>query len=565
MVKWILPVCFILVFFTWSNSIFCQHSLKKLEHPVNTNHLDEICPIVSYDESVLYFTRVADPDCRRTLIVNDVDVHKTLASDQYHRLVGEVYSQIASSTIKDAFTSTFNQDIWYTHLKNSEPDGIFHPDYPVNDVLPNSICSNFGKNNTYLVINKFQKNGGIDKGFSIIEKINDTFSFPSPIEIDGFNATSTEVNITASLDSSIIIISMVQPSDVQNMDLYYAKKIGPNHYSKPINLGEGVNSSFRESTPMLSHDLQRLYFTSDRPNGYGGKDIYFCEKIDPNNFVWSNPTLLTPPVNSPYDDAHPHLMKDNKTIFFTSNRDGTSDIYKAKLHRDVIKNDLFITILIKNGNTNQLCSGELSWGEAYQKERPGFFRAKNGKCKYQFFANKAMVFKAKNRSLESAEVIVDPQEILDQGKKEVVIELYLFEQSETILATEMQNYEFEAHDSEKKIGQTVTLNNIYFERTKPTVLPVSYASIQKLADVLLRHPSMSISILGHTDNTGDKKANKQLSEKRAEAIKSILIEKGIQSQRIKALGYGDTAPIAPNDTEENKRKNRRVEVKIESR
>ena len=126
--------------------------------------------------------------------------------------------------------------------------------------------------------------------------------------------------------------------------------------------------------------------------------------------------------------------------------------------------------------------------------------------------------------------------------------------------TEPQNIENGL--SELELNRTILLNNIYFERTKAVVLPESYPTLQKLADVLLSRSRLYISIIGHTDNVGDKTALKTLSEDRAMSIKQVLIEKGVPDYRVNTIGYGDTRPIAPNDTEENKSKNRRVEIKV---
>jgi outer membrane protein OmpA-like peptidoglycan-associated protein len=74
--------------------------------------------------------------------------------------------------------------------------------------------------------------------------------------------------------------------------------------------------------------------------------------------------------------------------------------------------------------------------------------------------------------------------------------------------------------------------------------------------------SIKIELSGHTDNTGNKDALMKLSEERVQAVKAYLEEKGIKKGRISGRGYGPTKPIAPNDTNENKQRNRRVEVKI---
>ena len=92
--------------------VTAQHSLHKLDYPINTSTLHEICPVVSYDESVLFFTRVADVNCARTLVIDSVDVFKTLDSLAYDQKLKNVYAQLASSTVRDPIKSGYNQDIW---------------------------------------------------------------------------------------------------------------------------------------------------------------------------------------------------------------------------------------------------------------------------------------------------------------------------------------------------------------------------------------------------------------------------------------------------------------------
>lgn len=551
--------------FIAGNICSSQHSLKKLDYPINFDDLDEICPVVSYNESILFFTRVADSDCEKTLYIDSIDVSKYFSESEYKTKLQRVYSQIASITVEDPISSGYNQDIWYARLIQSKQEGIFHPEYPINDVLPNSICSNFGKTNTFLVINQFAPHGGIERGFSYTQMEDNEFSFPQSIDIEGFNKVASEVNITASLDSSVLILSMDDTVGFGDMDLYVCFRLGLNKYSVPINIGKDINTTNRESTPMLSHDMKKLYFTSDRPGGRGGKDIYYTERKDFTYTSWTSPMAFDPPVNSTFDDSHPHLLRDNNTFYFTSNRDGTSDIFQAKLLREKLQKEIIINLKIINGETGKPMPGELIWGEAYKKDRPGYFRSKDGICRYKFYENKPIVFKAVNRNLFSEEKIIDPQELIDQNIGVMTLELILYDKDRPILETKKDDIEPPNKDigsSELKLNRPILLNNIYFERTKPEVLPESFTALQKLADVLLARNRLYISILGHTDNVGDKEALKKLSEERAIAIRQILIERGVPGYRINTVGYGDTRPIAPNDTEENKSRNRRVEIKV---
>ncbi len=540
-----------------------QHSLKKLDYPINTDELNEICPVVSYDENMLFFTRVADIHCEKTLYIDSIDVYQALNEADYQLKLIQVYSQLASAPIKNPLKSSFNQDIWYSKLVDGQAEGIYHPGYPINDVLPNSICSNYGKNNAFLVINQFSPHGGIERGFSVTEKVGDDFTFPKPIIITDFSKAGSEINITASLDSTVLILAMTEDG---NMDLYISFRLEPNVYSKPINMGLDINTKYRESTPMLTPDSKRLFFTSDRPGGYGGKDIYYVERTSESFYSWSSPVKLSPPVNSVYDDSHPHMMQDNNVIFFSSNRDGSSDIFRAKLRRDKIKKDLIIKVVIINGETGEKSPGELIWGNAYQEERPGFFRSKDGLCAYKFFENKPVAFKAVNRNMKSAEVIIDPQEIMESDTYTKTLELVMYNDGRMIEVAEgnITNPKSQDEISEEEINNTILLNNIYFEKAKPIVLPVSFPALEKLSKVLVSRPKLYITVIGHTDNVGNPEALKALSEERALAIKNILVTNGVPAYRVNTLGYGGTKPIAPNDTEDNKSKNRRVEIKIVS-
>jgi len=107
-----------------------------------------------------------------------------------------------------------------------------------------------------------------------------------------------------------------------------------------------------------------------------------------------------------------------------------------------------------------------------------------------------------------------------------------------------------------------TLDNVFFNTGKSTLRPDSYKELNELVEVMKFKKNMKIEISGHTDNVGDDDANQKLSEARANAVRKYLLKKGIEPARVVAVGYGETKPIAYNDTKEGRQKNRRTEVKI---
>lgn len=112
-----------------------------------------------------------------------------------------------------------------------------------------------------------------------------------------------------------------------------------------------------------------------------------------------------------------------------------------------------------------------------------------------------------------------------------------------------------------QVGEKVSLNNIFFENGRYTILPESYSELNKLAQYLIRHPELEIQINGHSDNAGMRHKNQRISELRARSVFEYLIQKGVQN-KMYFKGYGSSMPIAGNDTDIGRARNRRVEFEI---
>jgi outer membrane protein OmpA-like peptidoglycan-associated protein len=113
-----------------------------------------------------------------------------------------------------------------------------------------------------------------------------------------------------------------------------------------------------------------------------------------------------------------------------------------------------------------------------------------------------------------------------------------------------------------QVNQRFRLDNVYFDQSSYVLRPESYPQLDKLVKTLATIPKLVIEIAGHTDNVGDRRLNHALSENRAKIITNYLVRNGISENRLHHNGYGGTRPAAPNDSEFNKRKNRRVEFVV---
>jgi outer membrane protein OmpA-like peptidoglycan-associated protein len=109
--------------------------------------------------------------------------------------------------------------------------------------------------------------------------------------------------------------------------------------------------------------------------------------------------------------------------------------------------------------------------------------------------------------------------------------------------------------------QPFILAGVNFDTAKATIRPESFPHLDVVVEFMVHKKNARVEISGHTDNVGNAKANKTLSEKRAQACRNYIVSKGIDKKRLDAIGFGDERPVAPNDTEEGRQKNRRIEAK----
>lgn len=126
----------------------------------------------------------------------------------------------------------------------------------------------------------------------------------------------------------------------------------------------------------------------------------------------------------------------------------------------------------------------------------------------------------------------------------------------------LENVKVEIEGKSLMEGESIVLNNIQFKVASSELLKEGKTELNKVVNLMKQYPKIEIELSGHTSSEGDAKMNKELSLKRVESCRKYLSDNGISEDRISVIGYGPDKPIAPNDTEENRSKNRRVELKI---
>ena len=544
-----------------------RNPIEKLDSTINTDEYDEISPIVCRSVNKLFFTRIGTRDNSSAMYHGGKNLYENFSPDQINNALAQVFSNISKKSVSDPWTSVFNQDIYYSEFQNSLEGQVSHPGYPVNSALPNSVCSCVEKNGDIIVINQFYRDGSMYPGFSRIHNNENVFSFPEPLHIYEFITAGSEVGLTLSQDEEIMIISMLDERDT-SANLYISFKAKPGVYSPPKPISD-LNTNFRESTPFITADKTRLFFASDREGGLGGLDIYVSERLDYTYQKWSEPKLLNEPVNSSSDDSEPFLDSKLGYIYFTSKRDGSSDIFRLNLEKpSELSQEMEIKGLVVDASIGKPTSAEVYFGPKKAKNYLEFFRTSDGRFRTSILVDDVLKFYPKKARYRSDVTLFDPRVAAKINPDAAQLTLYVYPESmapgDPIVVMERKPISkkppSESSTPYVDHNNKVVIDPIMFYRTKATVRKISYPVLNQLTLMMKENKSIKVRIDGHTDNVGDKDALIKLSLKRADAIRNYLVSSGVHTSRVKIEGHGDTRPLNDNGNEKMRAKNRRVEI-----
>jgi outer membrane protein OmpA-like peptidoglycan-associated protein len=522
-------------------SLWAQQAylIEKLGPHINTT-ADEITPIVDWDGKVLYFTRVGAEVFNKNLIIDSIDQATVLSPFDYNNLLREVYSKIAETAVADPVHSSYNQDIWVAMTTRKDFDKVVHPPAPINNALPNSISSMMPALRTFLVVNQFIPEGGMDVGFSVVKQLSDsTWSFPEPLAIENYYTQQAGTSVNISSDGKVMIMGLSRADSYGDLDLYISFKNSDGSWSSPKNLGPKINTKFRESTPFLSQDMRRLYFASNRPSSLGGMDLYYVDRESDSWGSWSEERHFVYPINSSFDDSQPCFSPSTGFFFFTSKREGNSDIYRVQTAPPQPQK-VMIRGKITSGIDGSAIDADILF-TAKEQEEWKINYSKNGE--FSISIPKGLEYK-----------FIAQKDGYISNTKYVKVEKY---------EHYPQGYQMDIKMVPIKEGEKIVLNNLYFKQSEPEILPQSFDELNDLADILIEHKDIKIQIEGHTDNSGNATDLIHLSEERALAVKVFLMKRGVKSERMLTKGFGGTEPIFPQPKDEKERQaNRRVEIKI---
>jgi len=488
---------------------------KKMSDSVNSNYM-EIGPLISPNGKTLYFSRRGDP--------GDIGGKKDI------------------------------EDIWYSNWNPSTKSwGKAHNmGCPLNNKDPNFINSISPDGNTVLLGNSYNADGTMTDGVSLAHRTSTGWSAPVRLEIEDEDRNkSAMVSYFMANSQKILMISNNRSGDSYGKnDLYVSFLKTDGTWTKPLNLGDKINTDAIEDAPFLASDNKTLYFTSEGLGGYGGSDIYMSRRLDSTWQNWSTPENLGPVVNGAHDESFFSLSASGKQVFFTSQVEADSrDIDMYVLELPTLLAPLPVLLVhghVYNSKTKEFVKGvKISFENLTTATEIGIASSNYDSASYTI----VLPAGAKYGYLAEKDGYISINENIDLSNMK-----------------EYKEYERDLYITPIEIGEVVILNNVFFDFDKYELKKESYPELDRLASLLKKSNTMKIELSGYADSIGTKAYNDKLSSNRAQAIANYLIAKsGVDKKRILVKHFGESKPIATNATAKGREMNRRVEFKIVSK
>ncbi len=356
------------------------------------------------------------------------------------------------------------------------------------------------------------------------------------------NTRAWESQPTLSFDGKTLYFSSARPGGYGGMDIWQST-YNKGRWSPPINLGPEINTVGNEETPFIAKDDITLYFTSDFLPGMGNVDIFFTRKTPQGK--WEKPTNMGYPINTYMDERCLAIGANGIDAYIASEREGGFgglDLYKFQLYNEARP--------IKTGYVK---------GIVYDAKTKTKLKAKIELI--DLSTGKTVIESVSNKVTGAFLVCL-------QGNKNYAMNVsadgYLFYSENFALKDQTATEPLELNIPLNALiaGEKVVLNNVFFEVDRFDLKEESKIELNKLVAFLKNNPGLAIELGGHTDNTGIKQKNLELSTSRAKSVQQYLINNGIDATRLTYKGYGDTQPIADNKTEKGRKQNRRTEFKV---
>ena len=500
---WLLLAC---LWGLWRPGLQAQtDTTENLGPTVNSPH-EELLPVITPDGSRLYFARKFHP---------------------------ENYAGAEDS-----------QDIWYADYDPKTGGWLpaVHMGRDINSEQINGIGAISPDGNSILVRGAWKDGTYEPVGFSLRHRTGAGWSEPMTLEVEGLTAMAKGLFMGGTLAPSgrVLLLYFSEKENDDKNDLYVSLLQDDGTWSRPVSLGRDINTAHSEAAPFMAADNRTLYFTSDRPGGQGGYDIYKARRLDTTWLKWSKPVNLGPPINSDAFDAYYSVPAKGDYAYMVSGSGGQggSDLVRVPLSRQQAPDPVvLLSGLITDKRTGLPSSARISYTDLETGET-GSARA-DADGFYQLIipagSRYAIEITAEGYIAASYQIDLRRDKAYDERERNVTIDP---EPEGNILTT------------------------LYFDTGRIRIKPESQGELDLVLTMLQRHPNLHISLHGHADIVGSYDRNYELSINRARMVRAYLVARGISPLRISIIGYANFFPYARNNSALGRSLNRRVDVHV---
>ncbi len=512
---------------TESNDAEVATSLRKIEECINGKELiktpvkvkienlgtainsvyEEYCPIISADESVLFFTS------RRA---GTTGGHETGKGD-------------------------YIEDIYFSENKNGKWAAAKNLGLPVNSDDYDATV-NLSVDGQRLFIYRSMAEDKADILESVLEGTH--WSKPSKLN-SNINSPFIETSASFTPDGKSIYFVTNKPGGYGGKDIYVSKLTPSGDWGSAVNLGPPVNTEMDEDAVFMHPDGKTLYFCSNGHKTMGGYDIF---KTVFENGKWSEPVNLGYPINSPENDVSYVVSASGKHAYYASASEGSlgqRDIFMITFLEDTIKKAepqlTLVSGIITDEVSGKPIGADLEIIDNSKNESVAKFKSNTETGKYL-----VSLPSGKNYAL----VVTAPEHLFHSENFDIPATKGYAEINKPITM------------KKPEVGKKIILNNIFYDFDKATLRKESLNELSLVFQLLNEMTTLKIEVSGHTDSKGTDEYNNKLSQARAQSVVDYLLKRGILSDRVIAKGYGKSQPVATNETDEGRQLNRRTEFKI---
>lgn len=351
------------------------------------------------------------------------------------------------------------------------------------------------------------------------------FKLGEDINVDGFKSMTPSMDE----DGETLYYASNRPGTLGGMDIWKTTINDDGETTKPVNLGENINTPLDEITPFYHSKSKTLYFSSEGHIGFGGFDV-FKATINPFTDWWGDPVNVGQPINSPRDDAYFVWGKNMQNGYVTSDRDNCNDcdsLSTLNVHCNNIfrveRPEIKIKIsgyVFDNDTDDPIPNASISVKDVRGSMEPIMLTAdETGYYEKELLVNEEYFFKASKRKYFADATI-----------------------KTTLGIVESTELEYDFFLNKIPTGE-IEIKGIEYDFDAATLRESSKKELDKLVEFLELNASLNIEIRSHTDERGRDAYNLDLSERRAQSVVDYLVDNGIPRSRLKSKGLGETEPV----------------------